>query len=275
MQERLLRYYSKHCGLFVYNFRHALTGFDEEAVHDMRVAVKRIRAVNLLIERLFPGKFDSVTCEGQIRELFRLSGRIRDTQVQQLLLSDCTEQAGTTLGEYQHYLKKTEQKSIRRFNKCLAETDAEADLEDMQKLATDLIKASTTEGIARQIILFIDELMAVSRSMRQDQAHDENLHEIRKKLKNCHYLLTLFDKDDPDLPKLSSTIKRLDKVNELLGEWHDQVVAMEMLGKFISQRGEAEITGDDYYRQLMDNLSGKRQQLHEKIMNYFEEKLDL
>ena len=275
MQERLLRYYSKHCSHFVSNFRQALTGFDEEAIHDMRVAIKRLRAVNLLIERLHPRKFDSVSGEGRIRDLFRLSGRIRDTQVQQQLLSACLEHSGTTHSEYLHYLKKSEQKSIRKFNKSLAETDAEAELEDLQKLASELISDSTDDAITRQIILFAEELMAVSRAMRHDQAHDENLHEIRRKLKSCHYLLTLFDKDDPDHRQLSSIIKRLDKVNELLGQWHDQVVAMEMLGKFISQRDETKIQGDDCYLQLMENLSGQRQHLHEKIMNYFTEKLDL
>ena len=67
MQEKLLRYYSQHCSLFLENFNQALSGFDNEAVHDMRVAVKRLRAINLLLERLFPGKVAVVESEMKSR----------------------------------------------------------------------------------------------------------------------------------------------------------------------------------------------------------------
>jgi len=274
MQEKLLRYYSQHCSLFLENFNQALSGFDNEAVHDMRVAVKRLRAINLLLERLFPGKFDAVENEIKIRELFRISGRIRDTQVQQQLLSGYISQTGATFSGYQLYLKKVEQKSIKKFNKCLAETDAEEALRNMQKIASGLILASPDEAINLQIILFVSELMDSSRSMCQNQTHDENLHEIRRKLKQCHYLLSLFDKDDQNLLLLNLTVKKLDKVSELLGDWHDQVVAIEMLKKFINQASEKDISGFHRYLRLMNNFSGKRHMQHRKIMNYFEEKLD-
>jgi CHAD domain-containing protein len=274
MQERLLRYYSKHCGLFVSNFRRALAGFDEEAVHDMRVAVKRIRAVYLLMERMFPNKYIAETEEGQLKELFRLSGRMRDAHVQQQLLNTYADQLSTSFPEYAASLKAAEKKAVRKFTKFLNGFDAEADLQKKLLNFTSLIKYADKDMIRNNVIFLVDELMEAVGTMRDDQMGDENLHEIRRKLKQCHNLLTLFDKDDPDLPQLNLTIQKLDLVNDLLGKWHDQLVAMEMLDRFLDTQNGKETSGKNRYLLLREKLQVNRHALHVKILNYFEEVLN-
>jgi CHAD domain-containing protein len=275
MQNRLIDYLSKQCGLFQKNFNLVISDFDEDAIHDMRVAIKRIRAVFLLTERLIPGEFDALAEEGEMRRLFRLSGRMRDAQVQQLLLSTAAQDIGSTFGEYQTYLQTTESKAVKKFKKFLKEYDAEDDLKQKHEKVADLISKSGPEQVRLQIVQFVDELLMTAGKMHSDYEHDENLHEIRRKLKQCHYLLSVFNQRDPDLPQLKTTLKKLDKVNELLGNWHDQLVAMEMLDRFLEEfrkKGEA---GENRYLLLRSNLAENRYLLYNKVVSYFTEKLNI
>jgi CHAD domain-containing protein len=275
MQNRLLDYLSKQCGLFNKNFNLVISDFDEDAIHDMRVAIKRIRAVFLLTERLFPGEFDALEEEGEMRRLFRLSGRMRDAQVQQQLLYATAQNIGSTFGEYQAYLRNTESKAVKKFKKFLKEYDAEDDLKQKHEKVADLISRSGYEQVRLQIVQFVDELFMAAGKMHSDYEHDEKLHEIRRKLKQCHYLLSVFNQRDPDLPQLKTTLKKLDKVNELLGNWHDQLVAMEMLGRFLEKFREKGEAGENRYLLLRSNLAENRYLLYKKVLNYFSEKLNI
>lgn len=275
MQERLLDYFTKHCGLFIRNFNLVLSDFDADAIHDMRVAIKRIRAVFLLLERLYPHKFNPIEEEGRLRELFRLSGRMRDAQVQQQLLAGNALNLGSTFGEYQAFLHDAENKAIKKFKKFISKFDTEKELNQKQEKAGKLISTTDAEQIRIQIIQFVDELFLKARQMRADDEHDESLHEIRRKLKQCHYLLSLFSQDDPDLPKLNTTLKRLDKVNELLGNWHDQMIGMEMLDRFLRKFREKDEAGENRYLLLRENLNENRHLQYKKVLDYFSEKLNI
>ncbi|MHC1776594.1 MAG: CHAD domain-containing protein [Lentimicrobium sp.] len=275
MQERLLDYFVKHCGSFIRNFNQVSADFDADAIHDMRVAIKRIRAVFLLMERLYPGEFNPTEEEGRLRDLFRLSGRMRDAQVQQQILAGNALNLVSTFGEYQAYLLKAENKAIKKFRKFISEFNAEKELNQKQEKAGKLISTADAVQIRIQIIQFVDELFQKARLLRSDNELDENLHEIRRKLKQCHYLLSVFSEDDPDLPKLNTTLKRLDKVNELLGDWHDQLIAMEMLDRFLEKFREKEETGMNRYILLKDYLAENRYILYKKVTAYFLEKLHI
>lgn len=275
MQNRLLDYYTKQCDLFVVNFNRALSDFDKEAIHDMRVAIKRIRAIFLLMERLFPGRYNATEEEGKLRELFRLSGRMRDAQVQQQLLSANTIHLGSTFGEYQAYLQKSEIKAIRKFKEFLKDFDAESELNQLKVKTGLLISEADPQLIRFQIIQFVDELFLKAGQMHTDHEHDENLHEIRRKLKQCHYLLSVISKEDDDLPHLNTTLKRLDKVNDLLGNWHDQLIAMEILDRFLEKFRKKEEAGENRYLLLRETLAENRYDLYSKVLTYFSDKMNL
>lgn len=274
MQARLLDFFKNQCSLFLLNFNLAQKKPDADPIHDMRVAFKRIRAVYLLMERLFPESFDMEKAEGELKDLFRLSGRMRDAQVQQTLLEAHETNLSTTFGEYKAYLKKTEKKSINKFLDYLHKSDAEAELKKQQQEIVQLISTAGNEQIRQQIILFAHELMETAHNMHTEQEKDENLHEIRRKLKQCHYLLSVLDPNDAGLPEINTRIKRLDKANDLLGAWHDHLVAMEMLDRFLDKVRKKELPGLNRYTLLRENLAEERHLLHVKILKYLGEKLD-
>lgn len=275
MQQRLLTYFTRQSEQFMLNFGIARGSYNADAIHDMRVAVKRTRAVYQLLEQLFPEDFDAITEEGLIRDLFRISGRIRDAQVQQQLLDSYAASLGTTFLEYTRYLQSGEKRAIRKFNKFLTSFDADSFLKQKQEKVSELISVASNDQIRHWIIRLTDALMKSAGEMRGGQKQDEHLHEIRRRLKQCQYLLTVFDQNDADYARLSKTMKSLDKVNDLLGDWHDVFVAVEMLDRFMIKYSERELSGENRYLLLHEKLDEKRERLQAKILGYFEEKLGI
>lgn len=275
MHKRLESYSAKQCSVFLTNYNLALSSSDADALHDLRVAIKRIRAVFMLLEKMFPKQFDIPEVEGNLRELFKLSGRMRDAQVQQLLVTTFEQNLNCSLTEYQNYLKKTEKKAISKFKMYLKGYHPEHDLEVIQNIVIALMASTDRDPVRQNIIQLVDELMITVRKMQTDQEHDELLHEIRRKLKLCTYLLSIFRKTDAALPKLKETMKVLDTANDLLGDWHDRFVAMNTLDHFVEKQKEKGFPGENRYRLFRESLANERHLLHNKIRGLFESDLKI
>ncbi|MCB9024422.1 MAG: CHAD domain-containing protein [Lentimicrobiaceae bacterium] len=275
MLKRLETYFLKHHQAFISNYALTINSFDSDAIHDLRVAIKRMRAVYVLLEKIFPEKFAAKEAEGALHELFRLSGRMRDAQVQQKLTATYEQKLNCSFTEYQHYLKIQERKAIRKFLKYLEGYEAETDMALKMEAFKTLMGLTDDETIRLNIINHVDELMHITKSMIDNQDKDENLHEIRRKLKECHYLLAVLKKNDPALPTLEKTLKTLDTTNNLLGEWHDQIVGMDTLGKFMQKKQIEMVIGINRYHLLGEHLAQDRLHLHSDIMRLIEQELKI
>lgn len=275
MQKEIIDYLSTHCELFTENFRKVTDSFDADAIHDMRVAFKRIRAVYLLAEHIGHKAFSARSNEGKLRLLFRYSGRMRDTQVQQELILRVAEEHHTTCHEYIGHLQKLENKAIRKFRDFISTIDAGYELATGAEKARMLFQQSDPETIRTHLIRIVDELFEKAGQLRSADQSDDNLHEIRRRLKQCHYLLSTFSSTDPDLPRLKTTLKRLDKINEMLGDWHDLVVAAEYLNKFTTGHRDPDDAGHSRFELLTTNIMEKRDELRAKILTYAGAKLGI
>lgn len=264
MQQRLLAYYNDQMDAFRENFIKVREDFGFNAIHDMRVAIKRLRAVIILAKKLDPN-LKGKRAEGDLRHLFRLSGRMRDAQVQQALLKEYETVLNVGFGEYAAYLLKLEQKSIQKFKAYLqphSATDFTADLELtlpalILKSDKELIK-SATSSLIEQLFQRVDDLKA-------DQESDESLHEIRRQLKQISYLLSVFDKEDPDFSELKKKLKMLEKANQLLGRWHDHAVAEEYLCRFLKNKDTGDSGIYNLYPPLMEEILTQKHFLYLKI----------
>lgn len=272
MLKRLLSYLEKQLSAFDNNFVKVCDSFDFDAIHDMRVAVKRLRALMILAEKLEPS-FNIAETEGELRQLFKLSGKMRDAQVQQSLLADYAQNLNISFGEYDLWLRNFEKKSIKKFTSYLKVNTSTDFTRNLSQTLSELFNKSENAQIVNAINNLVEDLLAKVREMNEDQQHDEQLHEIRRKLKQCNYLLSVFDKDDPDLPGLNKTLQLLEKANNLLGEWHDHDVAREFLFNFLNNKSTVDYPGYSRYKLLLEKTGERKHFLHMEIIRMMESEL--
>jgi len=99
------------------HFLPAVSVFDEEGIHELRVDIKRLRAFFHLISHINP-IFRPEKDMQKIQKLFKSAGQIRDIHVQQELARENISSLDLELSEYVNFLKEKEWKARKRFSKA-------------------------------------------------------------------------------------------------------------------------------------------------------------
>ncbi|MET8068051.1 CHAD domain-containing protein, partial [Micromonospora sp. NPDC005313] len=207
---------------------------DEDAVHDMRVATRRLRATL----RTFRGLWDrreSETLRAELRGLGSELGRVRDTQVMAVRLTDAVHELPDEL-----VLGPVAARIGERFAADLAEATAalrsalDSDRYPELLARLDRLADAPPADVGRR---WVDRRIrrAVRRAdERLDRAFtvagpsgDGALHEARKKLKAARYAVEV---RKPAAGKPAARlVKRFKALQDLLGTHQDSVVTREVL----------------------------------------------
>ena len=113
-RKRILDYFDKRMSGIARLYPEAMESLDSDAVHDLRVHLKRARALFNLVEDLAP-HFRSGRLFKPFRSISRNTRDLRDTQVQLALLLRLTRQVKTGPEEFQRYLLERESFAARLF----------------------------------------------------------------------------------------------------------------------------------------------------------------
>lgn len=201
----------------------ALQDLDEETVHDLRVALRRCRAMVQTIREVddAPGwrKLNRAA-----REVFQALGELRDTQVQLLWLQHLSSGEDILAARLRSHLQTRERELrvlagevIEVFDEKRWEKWTEKLPERLEKLAGNVL---AFEELARRRLEEIEALDTKAAFERDE----ERYHELRIAVKHLRYVVENF------LPELDIAEGReLKHVQDLLGEAHDLCVLRESL----------------------------------------------
>lgn len=205
---------------------------DMEDIHQLRLSIKRIRALFELLEALEPENFSVRKQLGKIRHVFQCSSHIRDLQVQQLLLQDFSISLGLSFKKFEKYLTKQEKDSNKLLIRQLKKT-TDNSLRSLLPLVEEYFEGTYTKTQTDQKILWAVKHILLSINDREKETlTDDRFHEIRGRLKTAHYLLSLITGKKKELSTLNEMLEKLHLTEELLGKWNDRVVALRLLINF-------------------------------------------
>jgi len=199
-------------------------GRDPESLHDMRVAVRRLRALLHTGDSLLLTDTDEL--DGRLRELGAALGEVRDLDVLLQRLRDETARLGEPDATHAKPLVTAlsrERTGKRRRLLALLRSDSYLALLDDTAAAIDSLEASEAD-------LSLDDLTAkASRKLRQavralpHEPSDVELHAVRKKVKRARYAA--------ELAGTRRIARRAKALQDVLGEHQDYVVAAQRLRK--------------------------------------------
>jgi len=228
----LAQYHNRLTRIILRNFIAARDSYSVDGIHDFRVAIKRWRALMVLLQAILPG-FEFASCRKALNRVFKAAGRVRDCHIQQELIRDSRSNRDWSLSEYYNDLKKAELAARDRFARVAEELDP-------QLLgAVEMQIAQATSG-AQTDVLVRGAFRRLAQGLRILLRYDlpggfpeSDLHAIRIKSKETRYMVEIMQTCLSHRLDLGDLNRRLRGVHQGLGLWHDREVALERLRAFL------------------------------------------
>jgi CHAD domain-containing protein len=205
--------------------------FDPDCVHDLRVEIKRIRAFFKLIEAINP-EFVYKKNFKAINQLFKAAGDLRDIQVQQALAREWETRLAVRLEAYSTVLQSNERAAkaeLAEFFKNYAVKKIKHRGKIIHRVLAKIPEEIALARVNEHLKSLVQRLAAI-----QAEAGEvpEKLHALRTQAKQTRYTLDILLQCFPNIlyPRTLST--RLKRLHHVLGLWHDNQIALELLDKF-------------------------------------------
>jgi CHAD domain-containing protein len=206
-----------------------------EAIHKMRTTTKRLRGLFQLIEYLSTTKFKAKKQLRRIRILFKYAGRIREVQIEQMVVWEFEKKLNENYSEYLEYLLRKEHIEIARFLKHLPEIDRrESILNHEEILAT--IESINPEKLQKKANKFINLKTKALKDLINKPASNKTIHSSRTILKQLYYLYNVLTEISGQKDILNLPEGKIRELEQKIGRWHDLVNTPNYLNAFLKTK---------------------------------------
>lgn len=208
--------------IFLHNLAIVCKKPDPEAVHDLRVAVKKLRSYLLLQENITGTAWKSSFTPVDI--FFKTLGKYRDVEISQLLLKKQSPK-GAHMEQIKEYLE-AQLVFTRRWVKNAACDFKKETIKNLHRLLHPLT-FFTDEEIFFLIRQYGMEIL--NQTASRSHHFPEEAHEIRKQLKDLYYWLRMIPAAmQPGMIQR----KKLEQLLDELGSWQDLFIFRKKLTRF-------------------------------------------
>jgi CHAD domain-containing protein len=203
--------------------------FSNEAVHDLRVATRRMLALIQLLNSIAP--------RPRLRKLMRAFkdqldefDDLRDTQVILAELSEILHEL-PQLQDFQKHLQFTEGKLLRKLRKKIKQLESSEVTKRIRK-THESIEAETNSELGSQIMRAVDDafLRTKQRHGSVDIARPATIHRVRVAFKSLRYMIEIIHPSLNDFP--IGNLKRMNDYQSLMGEIQDAEVFTQTLADY-------------------------------------------
>lgn len=261
MQECLSAYYNSRCRNLENAFFKAAGFFDPDGVHDLRVAVKQVRAFFRLLEWMTPA-FKGKKYIRPFRALFKAAGDLRDVHVQQELSRKWSRKQGEFLGEYYNSLKEREFPARKKFADFAEHFNLPSAISVNRKRIAHTLSTFSQNALQEKLQQRISaQTTALIGLCEQALKHEARLHSLRILSKETCYTLDIATCCPVEAACWDTMRVRLRAVHQALGKWHDAEVACEQILHFQQETDTAE----DPVGSEADGQSGIYQQFFQSL----------
>jgi CHAD domain-containing protein len=230
--EFLYRFYRKRTASFLAHVYKAGVTHDSRDIHRARLDVKRIFALYGLFEMLEPTVFKHQGGYKLFRPLYRQAGKIREIQVNYLLLTN-QQPLAVEYNSFLLWLREEERHAIQNFLQMVTKF-RETELTDTDNMIEKICHRSSLFKLRSKTVAYMRDKAEQVKDLQLNEPDDEEIHKIRKSLKAMATIATLVY-SVKSVKWLDQVITSLHKTEMMIGDWHDRVVLKEAIERFLRQ----------------------------------------
>ena len=227
---------------------------ENELVHELRLSIKKLRAFHKLAEGFsLEDMNEHIQLKNRVKRLFRISGQLRDTQVQINLLVLLRQQTGIDYPEFSNWLLKREKKRIMRFGLKPMQLLPTATADNSLLKTGDWLAIVGDETIITCAGQVLNDLCTKARKLSTGNMNERDLHRIRTITKQVKYILNIMHHSYPDFIFDKVSVNSLREIEASVGHWHDNLVRVELLEKFMGKSTFADNSQIVKYQKLFNS----------------------
>jgi CHAD domain-containing protein len=223
-------FYERQAAYFRDRYATASKFQTSDAIHDMRVGLKRLRAFFNLIEAVNPF-YRAERSFAPARRLFRAAGKLRNLQVLEARARQAAKDFGLELSEYYNWLKAGEIKERKSFRRACGRFDEDFFAGSWESISS-AVEGLTESEVAKAASVRLEVLLQQLREGISPVQGAERLHILRIRSKEARYTLEILQEGRPPDEVRVALDRFLKRVHQCLGRWHDDEVELESLRRF-------------------------------------------
>ncbi len=235
-RKTLTSYFNAKLEEITFNYYLALKR-DKDGIHDLRVAIKRLKAFHNLIEACAVD-FDAPASFKVFRRLAKSTGQLRDAQVQRELMQKINSGNKLDITSFDIYLADMEERGYQRFLRLSKRDPLKKFSGSRKAVVKSLKKTSITRAETMARGRFINLLNNIVITGRTKSYRESNLHKVRIHSKEIHYTFELLASCLGLYEERTEFPAAVKKVHSVLGKWHDCEVCLDLIERFQAETPE-------------------------------------
>lgn len=217
----ILLYWRKEQKEFNKNFRILRHGPDKKAVHDLRVAIKKLRAC-LKLYAIITNKKDWQSLFIETKKLFSVLGKERDVEICLELVNEDEKENESGYSNAKSYLRSM-LLTMQSWTQQALKNYSKTELANLTLLLSQGANKPSKESLIEKTI------EAINDNLQQIKNFYKKPHKIRKLLKDVYYWLKMLPKNTVADDTLE---KELEKILDDFGNWQNDEVFLSKVKHF-------------------------------------------
>ena len=220
LQTALYHYLRKECDNVTeaYATLQQLPG-DADAIHAMRVGIKKLRAFFSLVKQLPEYSFGAGKHLHMARLIQAIGGASRDTHLQEKHLRDYEKKAAWRFS-FAHLLLQNKEATAREMLQAAVKHCSLEKLTTLPERFKTAVAAMDNEKDTAVLIHYLEQQHKAI-TLPASRAHHTVWHGLRKNVKELYYQLSILEQVLPASYTNNNLLEHTGKSGELLGQWHD------------------------------------------------------
>lgn len=267
----ILLHWKKQQKVFLQNLEKLTKKQETIAIHDLRVAVKKLRCYLKLLTLLLI-KIDSKQGFEKTEQLFSVLGKHRDIEMGLMLLQAFEKENKITYTAFRFHLKFAWQRTEAWVQNALSKYD-EKELTGLALQLEQQLKETNKEKLMDSAGIILNKEIKKLKRLTKHLASQP--HEVRKMLKNIFYWISIYPQN---ILTDSSHVKKLKKPLDLLGDWQDHEVLHRKIKHFrkdfVPASKEEYLLLKELEKNIEDKMEGLLKKADKNIENSFSKSLE-
>ena len=259
----LQQHYDQNVRSFLWYLKKTEKKLQEEPIHQLRVHIKKMRAILRLIEISSRGEFNKRPHFTLFSKFFNCAGSLREIQVNHLIIKKSRSHGA---GPFKKHLKNREKQASKKLRNAVVKFDTKR-FKKLNKRVRQVTSRIARQKIISQSEKFIGKEIRKIKRLMSNLSGPGDLHKIRIRLKSMSTILRLMEVQQPQ-GKWASLRKEIHPLELLIGEWHDHQVLKTDIRRFLNKTNENGHTIKNvkkFMQQVDDQNKSMAQQIEQEL----------